>query len=901
MSTHLSAIELRVLLISVTRCLRTATLLVALQAPMWWAVGRATSAVEAATPARLSLLLDTGLALTLMVLAIRCCELVRASRSGPRTLRTTRIASSGLVLAGALDLVENVVLWDRFGAGGPPAPSLQVSGLSEAWWALALVTGLVLTRLVHRATMASDPGDPRTTVSVTDEATTTADVDGTVIACSGGGIRSASFCLGALQSLMAHGVYHRASTVVGVSGGGYMAAAFHLVGRGLDATADPPFAQGTPELGLLRRNTRYLLPRGVVVVRGLMSVLFGVLVNLTIILVTLHAVAWLLGWYLHEYGVLRTDGSGIAVDPPTWWVAVALAPWALTAAEFVLLDKVVDRFHPVPDAVRAVGHRLTRVLLPAGVAMVVLMLAVPFGLLALTRQVGSERPLLDALGAFVQPWQHGWPSVGSALAVIVALIGLGRTVVTGLGAVGDEGGRLQPLVAKLRVVVAPWLGTAVILVGGALMLLGWTHTYATDAGWRSDWSRALWLLGVVAVIRLATDANRTSLHHFYRERLCTAFLVERTSARTARARPYRDPIRISDFARRNGTGGPQLVMAAVANVVDQDLVPTGRGCVPFIIAADRTGVVGDRTLPPHGTTGTRLYEAFADYGARDLTVPAAMAISGAAFSPLTGRASARTRPVRLLLTVLNARLGVWLPNPYAQPPVIISRALLERARYDALAADRRSASARLRVWSWEVVAHLVSVAAKPGPYRLLREAFGRPTLYDRKLYVTDGGHYDNLGLVEALRRRPRRVIVIDASNDEEDSFGALSDAIATARMDLGVEVRVDVEGMTSTVTQTGRDRALSAWTVGTATHGDGRVTEVFYLKALLTDGLPTDLEHYARDNPDFPRRSTGRQLYDEWDFEAYRQLGNTLADGLVLGSALAPRVGPVADAVGAGA
>jgi hypothetical protein len=44
------------------------------------------------------------------------------------------------------------------------------------------------------------------------------------------------------------------------------------------------------------------------------------------------------------------------------------------------------------------------------------------------------------------------------------------------------------------------------------------------------------------------------------------------------------------------------------------------------------------------------------------------------------------------------------------------------------------------------------VIDKPGPYRLLHEAVGSPSMYERRIYVTDGGHYDNLGLVEALRR-----------------------------------------------------------------------------------------------------------------------------------------------------
>ncbi|HEX6150247.1 hypothetical protein, partial [Nocardioides sp.] len=287
------------------------------------------------------------------------------------------------------------------------------------------------------------------------------------------------------------------------------------------------------------------------------------------------------------------------------------------------------------------------------------------------------------------------------------------------------------------------------------------------------------------------------------------------------------------------------------------------------------GVIGDRSLPTGGRAKTCDYEAFADFGRRDLTVPAAMAISGAAVSPLVGRASSRTRPVRVLLTVLNARLGVWLPNPYGQPPHVIRHALRLRRRYDAGGTDQPRRSS---VLAWEAAARVMSVAGKPGPYRLLREAFGRPSLSDPKLYVTDGGHYDNLGLLEALRRRPRQVIVIDASNDAANSFGALAEAIATARMDLGVEVTVDV----SPLQASGDSRAAKAWATGCATYDDSDdVSEIVFLKAQLVPRLPWDVEHYARENPDFPRRSTSRQFFDEWDFEAYRELGQDLCERML--------------------
>ena len=100
-----------------------------------------------------------------------------------------------------------------------------------------------------------------------------------------------------------------------------------------------------------------------------------------------------------------------------------------------------------------------------------------------------------------------------------------------------------------------------------------------------------------------------------------------------------------------------------------------------------------------------------------------------------------------------------------------------------------------------------SVLNQPGAYRLFKEGVGKTSLTERRLYITDGGHYDNLGLVEALRRRPDVVYVLDASNDAENSFRALGEAMATARIDLDCELNIDPTPMI-----TGDDHlAGSAW------------------------------------------------------------------------------------------
>jgi hypothetical protein len=873
MPRGLSVIEHKVLQASAFRTLRTVLLLVALQVPMRLTLDDG----ECVGALRLATLVDVGLCVALVVAAVRFGEYLAANCPGVRCRTAGRWASIGLVLGAVLKLVDDALVWQRSGSGYDTCPTAVTPYLTYAGWGisgLSLVILLVATwhsRCDYRE-RAVDPLRFAELRGISVE-----ERPGTIIACSGGGIRSASFCLGALQALMSRGIYQKSAAVVGVSGGGYLAAAFHMVGRNLPRDAPPPFAQGTPELALLRRSTRYLLPRGVEVFRAVMSVLYGVAVNIVNIAVALWVVAWVLGWYLHRYDVLtKTDGGPTLFNPEGWWWGLALAPWAVAVLVFVLVEKVGDRFVSMADW-RRETRTITRTMISAGMVSIVLMIAVPWSIAWLSdaEDIGA---IGTALSELVAPQAREIPvTLGMVGVVATSLLTLGRSVLTGLGRIGLEHGRMERLIAVLRVRFAPWLGTLIIVAAGYVALLRLTNQYATSAAWRTDWENAVYLLAVVCGIRLLTDANRTSLHQFYRERLATAYLVERVDERTAQAMPGNRPLPVSEYAgpRPDDVDGPALVMAAVANVADEEFVPTGRGCVPFIIDATHTGVIGDRSLPVGGRTKTRDYEAFADFSRRDLTVPAAMAISGAAVSPLVGRESSRTRPVRVLLTVLNARLGVWLPNPYGQPPHVTRRALTLRRTYEE-GGPRRPR--RASVVAWEAAARVLSVASKPGPYRLMREAFGRPSLSDRKLYVTDGGHYDNLGLLEALRRRPRQVIVIDASNDAANSFGALAEAIATARMDLGVEVTVDV----SPLQASGGERADKAWATGWATYDDSDdVTEIVFLKAQLVPNLPWDVEHYARENPDFPRRPTSRQFFDEWDFEAYRELGQDLCERML--------------------
>jgi hypothetical protein len=110
---------------------------------------------------------------------------------------------------------------------------------------------------------------------------------------------------------------------------------------------------------------------------------------------------------------------------------------------------------------------------------------------------------------------------------------------------------------------------------------------------------------------------------------------------------------------------------------------------------------------------------------------------------------------------------VWLPNPrgdHAWPTSGFAAGWLRRRR---------------PIWLWREVAGLL-----PGRKRYV--------------YVSDGGHLDNLGLLELLRRRTRRILVVDASGDADLSTDTLDWVLDLAERHLGVVVERDSEGPLTT-------------------------------------------------------------------------------------------------------
>jgi hypothetical protein len=153
--------------------------------------------------------------------------------------------------------------------------------------------------------------------------------------------------------------------------------------------------------------------------------------------------------------------------------------------------------------------------------------------------------------------------------------------------------------------------------------------------------------------------------------------------------------------------------------------------------------------------------------------------------------------------------------------------------------------------------------------------FGRTTDTNPYVYLSDGGHFDNLGLYEMVLRRCHYIIVSDAGCDPRYAFEDLGNAIRKVRIDLGVPIAFQpAPCMTKEGQRTTNLHCAVATIDYRAVDGNGaRQGFLVYVKATLSGDEPMDVDNYARASADFPHQSTADQWFDEAQFESYRVLG----------------------------
>jgi hypothetical protein len=432
------------------------------------------------------------------------------------------------------------------------------------------------------------------------------------------------------------------------------------------------------------------------------------------------------------------------------------------------------------------------------------------------------------------------------------------------------------------------------------------------------------------------NVNRLSMHDFYRWRLADAFAVTRKAAeerhpgKARRLFAEAAATRLSQLRNDDGKTDqpdPDLVICGTANINAIRETPPGQGgfCVTFdpdqVVLHREKGLAGERA-----EARTSDYEAL--IGNRRSTLFDVSAISGAAVSPLMG--SATRHAYRILFTMTNISLGVWLPHPnvvrdartwidqrdkksagqpgegnarpwwdarnarawWEKHPLLLLLWYLRPKLPSAKSTDTtRQREARL--WAHVLQSKIDGKRRGAIWYRFMQptlgllwaEAAGRLSYRATWMYVTDGGHYDNLGLVEALRRGARNIIVLDASGDKPDTWFTLGGAMALARTDAGVQIDLDP----TTMVRGGRGlkpgQVVRPWAHGTFSRPQGveelsskgeklpNKGDIWVCKLGWWSGAPWDVLAYARGHSTYPCDGTIEQLYNSDEFRAYHQLG----------------------------
>jgi hypothetical protein len=212
----------------------------------------------------------------------------------------------------------------------------------------------------------------------------------------------------------------------------------------------------------------------------------------------------------------------------------------------------------------------------------------------------------------------------------------------------------------------------------------------------------------------------------------------------------------------------------------------------------------------------------------------AMAISGAAMSPNSGFYTSTS--LAFLLTVFNVRLGWWMGNP----------------RNDT---------------SWQ------RSGPRIGLVYLLYELFGWTNDRQQQVYLSDGGHFDNLGVYELVRRRCSLIIASDAEEDADYSFHGLGGVIRKCFIDFGVRIDVNLDDIRPKLERSSGDH----FAIGRIHYPEGWSGTLLYVKPSLTGDEPADLKEYMARRQAFPNQSTADQFFDESQFESYHRLGLHIA------------------------
>lgn len=696
----------------------------------------------------------------------------------------------------------------------------------------------------------------------------------TAFAISGGGIRSATFALGVMQALVAGKILKKMDYLSTSSGGGYIGSALTwLLRQGLadnkpagveshnfplGAARKPAENEQNWALNFIRLHGNYLTPStklngwslfALIVRTSLISLLayFTLLSTLMLIPMWLgffKPITWLplvadtpLRIFLHNYFWFAClILLALFFVQCLWFAVFSGMPWGSTTFRY----KVRTR------AQRRLGLFLGLIVISFILGTVPWIHQWSLELfLTLNLDNGNEVNMVNGY----EDWKANASPEKADLAERL------QKVQGALAALSASAGTLLGFIQYVRARRGSTGAdnTIFIFIASALILYGLAFAAYVFNIYIATFDSARWIFfggGLVAMtLGLYVNMNYLGLHRMYRDRLMEAFLPNRNAVeknqwemaseadvetldkfcQTPNERPFHLintnlVLSSSKVSRFHSRGGDSFVLS------------------PLFSGSDATGWVKTSAW------GRKPDDLSAKAGS--ISLASAMAVSGASVNPNagnSGKGPTRSKLVSTLLTLLNIRLGYWVINPQ----LVYQRWFKPNLIY-------------------------------PG----LNGSLLGPGLHESQSIVelSDGGHFDNLGLYELIRRRVKLIILSDAGADPNYTFDDLGNAVEKARVDFGVNIRFSDEysldhvqpGSAIKDCEIAFDCAKHSFAIAAIEYPDTSHGRLVYIKATLIDGLPADVYNYKKSNPAFPHEPTADQFYNEVQIEAYRELGYQL-------------------------
>jgi hypothetical protein len=609
-----------------------------------------------------------------------------------------------------------------------------------------------------------------------------AGLDAVGLALSGGGIRSATFCLGVVQVLAERGLMKHFDYLSTVSGGGYTGAFISSLigsGEGFQKIAKP-FGPDTDPIRHVRQNAKYLS---------------AIDLKLRWTMITGTAAGLLLNWTapLAALSLLALVASIVPLDYQSW---------AGAAVFFAVLTLVAIFVYGM--SLNFSSGRWTRGTVSASAAVALFCSAMIFVEWGFNWFQATDHVLPVSLAAL-------WAVAGPAAARFLPVF---RTE------------KYRRLLFRITLyaagLIVPLLA---VLVFYALRNLAGRHLDTGEPWWNplhyADGSILLWaILGVSGLFSFfLLNVNLTGPHKLYRDQLARTFIWPSGAAEISMAR-----------MNENYTAPYHLINATVNLPSSASPVLRDRKGDFFLFSKLWTG------SSAVGYTPTRCWAT----RRRPIDLASAMAISGAAASPQMGLGSFPT--LSALMTLLNIRLGFWVANPRG-----------------------------------------VQSLGPPGFSCILKEMTGTfMSEHETWLNVSDGGHIENMGLYELLRRRCKFIVCVDGEADPESTFHGQLTLVRHAQIDFGIRIEPRLDDMRPNPKSRLSKTHAQLFRIRYPATTEGREAGLglmLYMKLSLTGDEAELLKRYYLVHPDFPHQSTIDQFYDEEQFEAYRQLGVHVAEG----------------------